>query len=177
MRFYDKIETPQSGKTFLVDDVNRIIQTDSRVRSWFESLPNGYSRAYTAEGLPFNELIPLPTDEEILQQSKDIKLIQIEDTYTISITDDIDYMATVFQADEKSQQLIVNVLSAGGVPTDFAWWDKNNIPVPMTYVELQNFSGSILTRGQAAFVHKQELKVSVLVATTQEELDLITWSI
>lgn len=60
-RYYDKVETPAIGKTFTQDGVNRIIQTDERVKNWFEPVPEGYQRAYDGNGLPFNELIPPPT--------------------------------------------------------------------------------------------------------------------
>jgi len=88
---------------------------------------------------------------------------------------DISYMTTTFQADKKSQDLIVSVLSAGVVPAGFFWVDSLNNQVPMTYVELQGLSGSILTRNQVNFAKLQTLKATVGNALTQADLDLIKW--
>ena len=65
MRYYDNIETPLTGKTFLEPNDNRVPQTDASVSAWFKPLPEGYQRAYSSDGLPFNELIPLPTKAEL----------------------------------------------------------------------------------------------------------------
>ena len=65
-RYYDTVETPQTGKTFLDGGENRIIQTDDRVKNWFEPLPDGYIRVYDVNGLPSTELTPSPTPEEIV---------------------------------------------------------------------------------------------------------------
>lgn len=58
MRYYDLIETPETGKIYLEAGENRIAQTDERVKCWFLPVPSGYQRAYDADGFPFNELIP-----------------------------------------------------------------------------------------------------------------------
>lgn len=68
MRYYDTVLTPQTGKTYLDDGENRIEQSDASVICWFEPLPEGYKRAYTETGLPFNELIPVKTPVEEVEE-------------------------------------------------------------------------------------------------------------
>ena len=114
-----------------------------------------------------------------LDNRENIKLVnskikEIETAYNNANQEDIEYKDTVFQADEKSQQLIVNVLSAGTVPEGFWWLDKDNNQIPMTYEELQGLSATILVRGQANFTKLQELKTQVLEAGI-DELDTIVW--
>ena len=65
MRYYDLIETPITGRIFLQDGENRIRQDDERVICWFMALPDGLQRAYSSDGLPFNEVstAAAPSDE------------------------------------------------------------------------------------------------------------------
>ena len=65
MRYYDKIQTPLTGKTFLEAGDNRVPQADMSVITWFQPLPEGYKRAFSEDGLPFNALIPPQTVAEI----------------------------------------------------------------------------------------------------------------
>ncbi len=64
MRYYDKIETPKTGKTFTEIGENRLSQSDSKVQNWFRPLPEGYKRAFDIDGFPINILIPVPTQAE-----------------------------------------------------------------------------------------------------------------
>jgi hypothetical protein len=65
------------------------------------------------------------------------------------------------------EQAIINwTLSAGTVPASFAWLDVNNLPVPMTYAELQGLAGAMLAQGYAAFQNLQTKKASVASATS-----------
>jgi hypothetical protein len=73
MRFYDVVETPLSEKTFLEPSLDRIPQTDARVASWFQPLPEGHQRAYNLEGLPFNVLIPEPVDTRTYAEKRKAK--------------------------------------------------------------------------------------------------------
>lgn len=70
MRYYDKLTTPETGKTFLEDGPNRIEQTHASVESWFLPLPDGFQRAYDAEGLPYNAEIPPLSDAVIAAQEQ-----------------------------------------------------------------------------------------------------------
>jgi hypothetical protein len=89
MRYYDTIDTPLTGKTFLEKGSNRIAETDTKVISWFQSLPDGYKRAYDADGLPFNELIPLPTPVELSELAATQYQCDRADAYP-SIVDQLD---------------------------------------------------------------------------------------
>lgn len=48
-----------------------IIDTDVRVKNFFEPTPKGHKKKYTDVGLPFNELIPLPTEKELEDKAKE----------------------------------------------------------------------------------------------------------
>lgn len=48
-----------------VESETTIIDTDERVANFFEPTPESYRKAYTPDGLPFNELIPLLTAADI----------------------------------------------------------------------------------------------------------------
>jgi len=130
----------------------------------------------------YTELIPKVNDKwsgtkwvfDIISASK-VKLQELEAAYNNANELDIAYMATTFQADKKSQALIVSVLSAGSVPTGFYWVDSLNNKVTMTYADLQGLSGTILARGQSNFDKLQSLKAQIKSATTQAELDSIVW--
>jgi len=113
--------------------------------------------------------------EFTLKDLQDDKISSIRKDYEIANHLDIDYMSTTFQADKASQDIIISTLSAGSVPDDFFWLDLNNARVSMTYSELQGLSVAILGRRQINFIHLQDLKTQINVATTQEELDLIVW--
>ena len=84
-------------------------------------------------------------------------------------------MATTFQADEASQSVLTKVLVAGAVPTEFAWLDANNMPVNMTYAQLQGLAVAMLAQGQAAFVKLQTLKSQVRAATTVTKAQAVVW--
>ena len=121
-----------------------------------------------------NNNVVLDTNK-ILLNVQTSKIQELKIMYNNSNQLDIPYMATTFQADKASQDLIVSVLSAGSVPNGFFWLDKANNQVAMTYAQLQGLSGAILTRNQANFVKFQGLKAKVKLAKTQADLDLIVW--
>lgn len=53
MRWYDLIETPLSGKTFLEDGDNRLPKTDERVAVYFQSIDKvKYDRGFDSDGYP-----------------------------------------------------------------------------------------------------------------------------
>jgi predicted HAD superfamily phosphohydrolase len=130
-------------------------------------------KGYNAIDIETNKLYK--KDFRTLSDLQETKLREIRSDYTKANESDISYKSTVFQVYKESQSLIVSVLSAGSVPTDFYWLDKSNIKIPMTYNELQGLSLEILTRGQTNFSKYQTLKNNIQVATTQADLDLIKW--
>lgn len=113
--------------------------------------------------------------QKTLDEIKLEKIAVIEDAYNAAIQQPVSYMGTTFQADENSQLLVVKSLSAGAVPVGFFWLDANNVPVTMTYVELQGLAGTMLTQGQVAFTKKTTLKAQIRAATTPADVALIVW--
>jgi len=103
------------------------------------------------------------------------KLQNIETDYDNANEADIAYMNTTFQADYNSQNLIIGALSAGSVPSNFYWLDKNNKQIAMTYAQLQGLSKLLLARTQTNFTKLQTLKTQIKAATTQTALDKIVW--
>ena len=73
-RFYCTIKKGQ----VIVKSNTTIIDTDERVKNFFEPTPDGHRKVYDADGLPSNELIPVPTDNDIFQIAKDEKIIAID---------------------------------------------------------------------------------------------------
>lgn len=124
--------------------------------------------------LDLNPLLVDPT--KTLEQVRESKLTEINTSYNNEISANINYMNTEFQADKDSRDLIVATLSGGSLPDGFFWQDLNDDRIPMTYIELQGLSTTILSRGQLAFIKLQDLKVLVNRAgITIEELGLIVW--
>ena len=152
-------------------DVTSIPTPNAEVseEDWQEAIDNGYNYVdatkKTLSKKDFRTFTELQTS----------KMSELETGYNISNTLDIAYMDTTFQADKKSQDLIVSVLSAGSVPDEFYWMDKANNQVDMTFTDLQGLSSAILVRSQINFVKLQGLKTDVRNATTQDDLDKITW--
>jgi len=53
MRYYDTIETPLTGKIFLKDGANRIVETNPIVKVWFQPIDTiRFDRIFDAKGLP-----------------------------------------------------------------------------------------------------------------------------
>jgi len=102
----------------------------------------------------------------------------IETAYQTAITAPAAYMATTFQADNASQDILVKVLVGmqvvGATPAGFAWMDANNAAVPMTLADLQGLYGAVLTRGQADFTKKIIAKQAVDAATTVAAVQAVT---
>ena len=155
-------------------EITSPIQTNGTIlpeHSAISTLPtdtNGQLHKY------YNQDLTPDVAKELLDLQVD-KIATIETDYNNANELDIPYMATTFQADKASQDLIVSVLSAGSVPTGFFWVDATNNQVSMTYVELQGLSGSILTRNQTNFVKWQTLKAQIKACSSQVELELIVW--
>ena len=110
-----------------------------------------------------------------LDELKQRKVGELTQSYTTDNQQDISFMSTTFQADDKSQGTLSQVLSVGSVPDGFYWLDANNVEVPMSYTELQGFAGVILLRSQANFTKLQGLKQQVSAARDETELDGIVW--
>ncbi len=95
--------------------------------------------------------------------------------YNAAIQLPVAYMATTFQADNASQDVLTKCLVADSVPTGFYWLDANNAQVPMTFAQLQGLAGVMLAQGQAAFAKLQAKKTAVRDATTVAAVQAVVW--
>ena len=111
-----------------------------------------------------------------LAQVQDIQTEALYTSYSEAITQDIDYMSTVFQADSNSLMLMTQVLSVGSVPTGFYWRDKANNNVSMTFAELQGLASAVQIRGLGYFAELTNLKDSVNSASDVASVQAIVWS-
>ena len=112
-----------------------------------------------------------------VEKARGVGLIVIEQAYTAANAAPISYMSTTFQADDASQALMAQVLTAlaGTTPPNFAWWDMNNVGVPMTNAQLAGLAQAILLRGQGYFAHKQALKAAIRAAADVATVQAVTW--
>ena len=78
IKYYDTVtESLSDGKSS-----TSIASTDSRVRSWFEPLPQGHRRVYDENGFPSTEEIPphIPTPEEMARAIDSAIQTHLDDT-------------------------------------------------------------------------------------------------
>lgn len=68
-RYYS---TKKRGQVINKDEFS-IIDTDDRVKNFFEPTPSGYIKAYTVDGLPFNEIIPTVESKSTQKQIEEIE--------------------------------------------------------------------------------------------------------
>ena len=99
----------------------------------------------------------------------------LQKSYQVAIQESVDYMATTFQADDASQIVLTKVLVVGSVPDGFFWLDSNNVPVSMTFPQLQGLAAAMLIQGQAAFAKLQQLKATVRNATSIVDVLAVVW--
>lgn len=85
----------------------------------------------------------------------------------------VEFLGHRFQADAQSLWLLtfqVNDLNAGGrLEPDFAWWDIDNVPVPMTAAELMALHHAVRNRNYAAMKAAREAKTAI---TAEQEIKL-----
>ena len=131
----------------------------------------------------YTDLAPLSTpckwngaawvDDLIGNQTAQIGALQ--KSYQVAIQESVDYMATTFQADDASQIVLTKVLVVGSVPDGFFWLDSNNVPVSITFPQLQGLAAAMLMQGQAAFAKLQQLKAAVRNATSIVDVLAVVW--
>ena len=112
-----------------------------------------------------------------IDQVKKEQMQAIDNAYQNFIQEDIVYMNTTFQADNYSQDMIIKSLIPGTVPVTFAWRDKFNKMVPMSFSDLQNLASAILVRGNDGFMERVRLQEAVMTAKTKNEVLNAVWSI
>ena len=106
-----------------------------------------------------------------LADAKTAQLASVSASYAQAIQSDVSYMGTIFQADTNSQALLGltlgNLNAIGATPPGFAWWDKNNNPVPMSLPQLQGLANAMWVAGFSMFVRKQSRKSAIRSASIE----------
>ncbi len=110
-----------------------------------------------------------------LAQAQVTQITTLEAAYTATIQLPVAYMATTFQADSSSQDVLAKCLVAGSVPAGFYWLDATNAQVQMTFAQLQGLAGAMLVQGQTAFVKLQTKKTAVRDAATVAAVQAVVW--
>ena len=122
-----------------------------------------------------NTTTPAETPAETLVRVKSVKIASLSKSYDTDISSPVAYMATTFDGDAYSRNLITNCLSAGSVPAGFYWVSAANVKVTMTFAELQGLANALLVRGQTSFTKLFDKKVTVNGATTPAAVDVVVW--
>lgn len=109
-----------------------------------------------------------------LTQAKTKQITLLEAAYTAAIQLPVAYMATTFQADVASQDVLAKSLVSGKVPTGFYWLDSANAKVAMTFVQAQDLAYAMRVQGMTAFAKLQDKKTAVRAATTVADVLAVT---
>jgi hypothetical protein len=109
-----------------------------------------------------------------LTGAKAKQITLLEAAFTAAIQLPVDYMATTFQADVASQDVLAKSLVSGKVPTGFYWLDSANAKVAMTFVQAQDLAYAMLVHGMTAFAKLQDKKTAVRAATTVADVLAVT---
>jgi hypothetical protein len=150
------------------------IQPDFREQTIYDQ-PTGTPQVVVAIGaIPTGFALTLPP-AQLLAQTKATQIARLTTSYNAAIQLPVAYMATSFQADSASQDVLTKSLAPGSVPTGFAWLDANNVAVPMTFAQLQGLAAAMLAQGWAAFQNLQTRKTAVRSATTVTQVQTIIW--
>ena len=112
-----------------------------------------------------------PTFQE-LQQAK---IQELYKAYELANQEDINYMNTIFDTKQATQDIIAKNLAIGSVPNGFYFRDIYNNNIPMTYTDLQGLGQAIQSRNLMNFQKLQTLKEQVNLAVTLNELEAIKW--
>lgn len=142
------------------------------------TLDNGATESRLVSAIDPAELAkasPAYTADEALQAAKNDNIAVLEMAYAAAIQTPVAYMATTFQADIASQDILAKSLVAGSVPAGFYWLDAQNTKIPMTFAQLQGLAAAILAQGQAAFDRLQACKAAVRAAKTIAAVQSIVW--
>lgn len=113
-----------------------------------------------------------------LLQAQTAKLAELNAAYSGAVAMPVSYMATTFDADERSQQTLTKTLTSlpGGVlPLGFYWVDSTGNKITMTLLQLQGLAGAIFTQGWTAYQNLQDRKTTAKAAATVAAVQAITW--
>lgn len=110
-----------------------------------------------------------------LVELRTAKIQEIVAEYSKANGEDIKFKDKLFTAKESDRNLLAQVLSVGSVPKGFYWRAKDNTNVPMSYINVQQLGGLLLSRGQKNFDKLQTLKAKVKAAKSKSALEKIKW--
>jgi Domain of unknown function (DUF4376) len=119
-----------------------------------------------------------------LSQQKTSKIKALYSNYQASVQSDVTYttksgVTKSFQADFVSQDTLEKATVGYGllqqVPDGFYWVSSDNTQVPFSLDDLRGLYSVMLSQGQQAFNHLQNLKKSVAEATTVDAVQAIVW--
>lgn len=134
------------------------------------------AQARSPQNLTIVDGVIIPaTASQLLTEAQTVQISTLEADYNTAIQLPVTYMATTFQADLLSQNVLTKSLVAGSVPADFYWLATNNTQVNMTFAQLQGLAGVMLVQGQVAFAKLQAKKKAVRDATTVSAVQLVSW--
>ncbi|MDP2026459.1 DUF4376 domain-containing protein [Sulfuriferula sp.] len=127
--------------------------------------------------------IPAPTAAQLLSSEQSTQIAAIEAAYQAAIQQPVSYMATMFQGDIGSQDLMAKEITArqaaialgGSAAAISPWWDAANNAVPMTLLQLQGLFATGAAVVGTAFANKQAKKAAVRAATTVAAVQAITF--
>jgi hypothetical protein len=81
--YYDTQLTPATQKTYLEGGDNRYPETDPKVSSWFNQLPDGFTRAFDTVGFPILVEIPQKSAAELAAIETSNQIEQLKSELTI----------------------------------------------------------------------------------------------
>lgn len=143
MRYFDLVETPLTGKTFLEGGESRLPATDSRVAVYFQPIDDvKYDRSFDTEGYPilkeyalqedgtrYQAYLAEPDEDGVYQP--DLSALQealvasnvttAKDLRDSTIVSDIDVLGSVWQVDDKgrgSMDLAIEYASRNSIPAE-----------------------------------------------------------
>lgn len=117
-----------------------------------------------------------PSIPQTLDEAKQKKSEEIDMARGIYLLPEngIQYMGSTFDLTKDTYNNISGaagtIALVGELPADFAWIDFNNNRVPMTLDQFKGFAALIAQRLNYGFMHSNELKIQVDVATTIEQV-------
>jgi len=110
-----------------------------------------------------------------LSSAKTQKTNDLNAAYQSVLYADIQYNDKTYAATADRQELLSQVLAPGSVPAGMFWTDVTGAEISMTFADLQGLGLAMLTRGVTAKSNLNTKLAAVQAATTQAEVDAITW--
>ena len=150
-----------------IDELGSIVERNVRLLPTTKALPIGHKWIKHVHSL--EEVKPKKREKIHIDRNKQL---------TTSVPVSVNGTSYLWQADEKSQQLILAtiVLAVTGIqappPT---WRTEDNQDVPITLVDIQNIARAMAIQTGQSFIKSWTLKAILDRVTTVEEVEAIQW--